>query len=204
MKLIVSFGFLILSFWNLSQNVLTPELLWQLKRVSGGSVSPDGAYLLYSQRTFNMNENSGNTDLFVIDLKTGKNQQITHTQFSEMEAQWGKNNMIWFMASDPSTSSGSLQIWKMKADGSEKTVCSDFKGVELEGFKLSPNEEFIVTIEAVKMRSTVQDKYPDLPKAKARIEDDLMYRHWDQWSDQNSSHIFHVIYLPSHRTANRP
>ena len=190
MKLIVSFGFLILSFWNLSQNVLTPELLWQLKRVSGGSVSPDGAYLLYSQRTFNMNENSGNTDLFVIDLKTGKNQQITHTQFSEMEAQWGKNNMIWFMASDPSTSSGSLQIWKMKADGSEKTVCSDFKGVELEGFKLSPNEEFIVTIEAVKMRSTVQDKYPDLPKAKARIEDDLMYRHWDHFDDYQRRHLF--------------
>jgi dipeptidyl aminopeptidase/acylaminoacyl peptidase len=186
MKLILSFGFLLFSLWNLAQTVLSPELLWQLKRVSGGTVSPDGNFLLYSQRTFNMSENSGNTDLFVIDLKTGKNQQITHTAFSEMEAQWGKNNMIWFMSSE----NGSLQIWKMKADGSDKIRCSDFKDIQLEGFKLSPNEDFIVTIEAVKMRISAQDKYPDLPKANARIEDDLMYRHWDQWDDFHRRHLF--------------
>jgi dipeptidyl aminopeptidase/acylaminoacyl peptidase len=190
MKLLVSFGILLLSCWSQAQNVLTPELLWQLKRVSGGTVSPDGNFLLYSQRTFNMSENSGNTDLFVIDLKTGKNQQITHTDFSEMEAQWGKNNMIWFMSSEPVTGLKSFQIWKMKVDGSEKTRCSDFKDIQLEGFKLSPNEDFIVTIEAVKMKPTVQDKYPDLPKANARIEDDLMYRHWDQWDDFHRRHLF--------------
>jgi len=190
MKLLVSFGILLLSCWSQAQNVLTPELLWQLKRVSGGTVSPDGNFLLYSQRTFNMSENSGNTDLFVIDLKTGKNQQITNTAFSEMEAQWGKNNMIWFMSSEPVTGLKSFQIWKMKADGSDKTRCSDFKDIQLEGFKLSPNEDFIVTIEAVKMKPTVQDKYPDLPKANARIEDDLMYRHWDQWDDFHRSHLF--------------
>jgi dipeptidyl aminopeptidase/acylaminoacyl peptidase len=190
MRYFLFFGFLFLTFWNLSQNVLTPELLWQLKRVSGGTVSPDGNFLLYSQRSFNMSENSGNTDLFVIDLKTGKNQQITHTTFSEMEAQWGKNNMIWFMSSEPVTGLKSMQIWKIKADGSEKTRCSDFKDIQLEGFKLSPNEDFIVTIEAVKMKPTVQDKYPDLPKANARIEDDLMYRHWDQWDDFHRSHLF--------------
>ena len=80
-----------------AQNVLTPELLWKLNRVSGGVVSPDGNYLLYSQRSFNMSENKGNTELFIIDLKTTKTKQITQTPFSEMEAQWGKNNTIWFL-----------------------------------------------------------------------------------------------------------
>lgn len=79
---------------------LTPEILWQLKRVSGGTVSPDGHYLLYSQRTFDMAANKGNTDLFVVDLRTNKSKQLTETPFSEYEAQWGINNTIWFMSTE--------------------------------------------------------------------------------------------------------
>jgi hypothetical protein len=46
---------------------LTPETLWNLKRISGGTLSPDGKYLLYSQRTFDLEKNKGNTDLFIIN-----------------------------------------------------------------------------------------------------------------------------------------
>jgi dipeptidyl aminopeptidase/acylaminoacyl peptidase len=169
-----------------AQNVLTPELLWKLNRVSGGTVSPDGNYLLYSQRSFNMTENKGNTDLFVIDLKTTKTKQITQTPFSEMEAQWGINNTIWFM----STENEGLQIWTMSTDGSAKKQVSRFAEIELEGFKISPDEKSLVTIQAVKTKQTLQDKYTDLPKANARVEDDLMYRHWDHYNDFMSRHLF--------------
>ncbi|MCF8434779.1 MAG: S9 family peptidase [Crocinitomicaceae bacterium] len=169
-----------------AQNVLTPELLWKFNRVSGGVVSPDGNFLLYSQRSFNMSENKGNTELFVIDLKTTKTKQITQTPFSEMEAQWGKNNTIWFM----STENEGLQIWTMSADGSAKKQVSRFAEIELEGFKLSPDEKSLVTIQAVKTKQTLQDKYADLPKANARVEEDLMYRHWDHYTDFMSRHLF--------------
>jgi dipeptidyl aminopeptidase/acylaminoacyl peptidase len=186
MKVLPAFVLTILCvFTAVSQEILTPELLWKLRRVSGGSVSPDGNFLLYSQRVFNMGENKGNTDLFVIELKSGNIRQITNTPYSEMEAQWGKDNSIWFM----STEKDGLQIWKMKADGSNKIQCSAFKNIELEGFKLAPDESFVVTIEAIKLIENAQDKYPDLPKANARIENDLMYRHWDHWDDHLRRHL---------------
>ena len=175
MKVLSSILFLTIAFSSLSQGVLSPELLWKLRRLSGGTVSPDGSMVLFSERVFDISENKGNTDLFILDVKTSKITQITQTLFSEMEAQWGINNTIWYM----STEKDGLQIWKMKADGTSKQQCSNFKGIELEGFKLAPNESSVITIEAVKMIPTVQDKYPDLPKANARIENDLMYRHWD-------------------------
>jgi dipeptidyl aminopeptidase/acylaminoacyl peptidase len=176
----------LISFSGTAQGFLSPELLWKFKRISGGTVSPDGTLLLYSQRVFDMDANKGNTDLFVVDLKTNKIKQITETPFSEMEAQWGKNNMVWFMSAEKD----GLQIWKMNADGTGKNQCSNFKDVELEGFKLSPDESSIVTIEAIKVRQTVNDKYPDLPKANARIENDLMYRHWDHFDDYLRRHLF--------------
>ena len=179
MKVLFSFLIVCSIFVANAQNTLTPEILWKLNRVSGGTVSPDGNYLLYSQRSFNMDENKGNTDLYVLDLKTNKSRQITETPFSEFEAQWGKNNRIWFM----STEKDGVQIWNMNNDGTEKQMVSNFVDAELEGFKLAPNESFVITIEAVKVNQTVNDKYPDLKKANARIEDDLMYRHWDHFDD---------------------
>ena len=94
MKHFIVAGFVLLAHFCSSQELLTPELLWKMNRISGGTVSPDGQFLLYSQRSYDLEANKGNTDLFVLDLKRNKTQQITATPFTEMEAQWGINNTI--------------------------------------------------------------------------------------------------------------
>ncbi|MGV3630908.1 MAG: prolyl oligopeptidase family serine peptidase [Bacteroidota bacterium] len=168
------------------QHVMTPETLWKLKRLSGGKVSPDGRKVLYEIRTFSIEENKGNTDLFVYDLKKGTETQVTTTPFSEMEAQWGKGNKIWFL----STESKSVQLWNMDESGANKKQVSSISEVELEGFRLSPDETKIVFVAAVKIGSSLKDKHPDLPLANARLEGDLMYRHWNAWSDEMRRHLF--------------
>lgn len=194
MKHFIVTGFVLLAHFCSSQELLTPELLWKMNRISGGTVSPDGQFLLYSQRSYDLEANKGNTDLFVLDLKRNKTQQITATPFTEMEAQWGINNTIWFMSAE----NEGLQIWKMNADGKEKKQCSHFKDLELEGFKVAPDEKSIVAIEAIKVKQTISDKYPDLTKANARIEDNLMYRHWDHFDDYMRRHLFlHKIVIAS-------
>ncbi len=157
-----------------------------MNRLSGGSISPDGKFVLFSVKKYNLAENRGNAEIFVLELANKKIEQLTQTPFSEAEVQWGKNNMIWFISPE----SGSAQIWRMKHDGTDKKQVSNFKNVELEGFKLSGDEKYICTIEAIKMLPTVQDKYSDLPKANARIENDLMYRHWDHFDDYMRRHLF--------------
>lgn len=169
-----------------AQNVMTPELLWKLKRISGGVVSSDGNYVLYTQRSFDITENKGNTEIFVFDVKNNSTKQVTETAKSEGEVQWGKNNSIWFLSSE----NDGTQIWSMNVDGSNKKQRSHFKDIELEGFKISPEGTFVVTIEAVKLAQTIAEKYPDLAKANVRIENDLMYRHWDHFDDGKKRHLF--------------
>lgn len=169
-----------------AQKTLTPELLWKLKRLSGGKVSPDGKKILFELREFNVTNNSGNTDLFVFDIASNQYTQITDTKFSEMEAVWGKNNMIWYLSNEKD----GVQIWRLNQSGGDKKQISNIGSPEIEGFKLSPDETKIVLIGAVKTKETLKEKHPDLPMANARLEDDLMYRHWNQWADENKKHLF--------------
>lgn len=173
-------------FSAFTQQKLTPELLWKLKRISGGQVSPDGQQVLFDVRIFDVAANSGNTDLFVYDLQKNTYKQITQTPFSEMEAQWGKNNTIWYL----STEKAGVQLWKSAADGSSKQQMSAIKDHEIEGYKLSHNEKQVLFICPVKSGQTLLEKYTDLPLANARETDDLMYRHWNQWSDNQKRHLF--------------
>ncbi|TNE55508.1 MAG: S9 family peptidase [Bacteroidetes bacterium] len=177
--------------WS-QKKVLTPELLWKLKRMSGGTVSPDGQKVLYQLRSYSLEENKGNTDLFVYDLGTGKITQLTDTPFSEMEAQWGPDRNIWFLSSE----SGSLQLWRMDSEGQHKKQLSQRKESDIEGFRVSPNGKEVILLRPVKVKKDIVEKYPDLPLAEARIEDDLMYRHWNAWSDGSKRHLF------LHRLAN--
>lgn len=169
-----------------SQSTLTPELLWKLKRLSGGKVSPDGKKILFELREFDVAANKGNTDLFVFDIASNTYQQITQTATSEMEATWGKGNKIWFLQA----ANDGIHLFNMNADGSSVTQLTPTGLPEIEGFKLSPDETKIVFIAAIKVKETLREKHPDLPMANARLEDDLMYRHWNQWADENKRHLF--------------
>ena len=156
---------------------LTPEMMEAFGRVSGPQVSPDGKSVLYSVEFVNLKADKGNRELWVMDID-GKNQrQITVTPESENGAVWIKNGTkSAYMAS---TDDG-MQIFTINPDGSEKTQISHIeKGIG--GFLFSPDESKILLIRNIKYGKRVVDEYPALDKANARIVDDLMYKHWDEW-----------------------
>ena len=156
---------------------LTPEMMEAFGRVTGPQVTPAGKSVLYSVELVNLKADKGNRELWVMDID-GKNQrQITVTPESENGAVWIKNGTkIAYMAS---TDDG-MQIFTINPDGSEKTQISHIeKGIG--GFLFSPDESKILLIRNIKYGKRVVDEYPALDKANARIVDDLMYKHWDEW-----------------------
>ena len=156
---------------------LTPEMMEAFGRVSGPQVSPDRKSVLYSVEFVNLKADKGNRELWIMDID-GKNQrQITITPENENGAVWIKNGTkIAYMAS---TDDG-MQIFTINPDGSEKTQISHIeKGIG--GFLFSPDESKILLIRNIKYGKRVVDEYPALDKANARIIDDLMYKHWDEW-----------------------
>ena len=159
----------------------TPEILNSFGRVSDAQVSPDGKKILYGVSITDIKENKSNRDLWVMDID-GKNPlQITNTPNSENNAVWiDGGNKIAFMYRDESNDEAAPQLWVMNADGSSRKCVSDMEN-GIEGFVISPDEKKVVLISTVPYGNITSEMHPDLDKAKARIIDDLMYRHWNEW-----------------------
>lgn len=153
----------------------TPEVMLSLGRVGDPQVSPDGKQILFNVNYQNIEENKGNSDLWLIDID-GKRpaKSITSTPSSE-------NNAVWIAGGEKIAFIYQGQVWIMNPDGSGRQQVSDLKN-GVDGFVISPDGNKIVMISNVKYGKTLPtDHYPELDKANARIIDDMMYKHWDQW-----------------------
>lgn len=173
-----------------AQDVMTPELLWKLRRVSNPAVSPDGRSLAYGIRTYDVSANSGDTDLWLVGVSGGEPVRLTDMKGSESSAAWRPDGQwLGFL----SAKGGSNQLWEVKPDGRKIRQVTNIEG-GIANFRYAPDGTHISFTADVKLDKTVNELYEDLPEADARIMDGLMYRHWDSWHDYAYSHLFVAPY----------
>lgn len=174
---------------SLKSDLMTPEVLWSFGRISGQEISPDGKNILYGVSYYSIEQNKGNRELYTIGTDGNNYRQITQSPKSEFNAVWKPDGKkIGFLSFE----SGSVQLWEMNPDGSQRTQISKIEG-GITGFKYSPDQTKILYTKEIPIENKFEDLYKDLPKASGKLMDDLMYRHWDHWVE-SYSHVFYADY----------
>ncbi|MDP2334969.1 MAG: S9 family peptidase [Bacteroidota bacterium] len=162
---------------KLASDIMTPEVLWSFERIGEPQVSPDGNTVLYSVTNYNIEENKSFRDLFTIPVSGGDPVKLTETLEKESSAGWRPDGKkIGFLSSK----AGDTQLWEMDTDGSNPVQVTQVKN-GITGFKYSPDCSHLLYSADVKIGQDIHDLFPDLPKASAHLETDLMYKHWDEW-----------------------
>lgn len=164
------------------EKVMTPELLWDLGRVSLDAVSPDGKTFVYGVTNYNTQANSGNRNLYSMPVKGGKATQLTDMAGGESGAHYVGNKIGY---------SHKGQFYLMDTDGSNKKQITNIEGgiMGVKAYDQADGSLKLLFAKSVKTMQTPNELYPDLPNADFRVIDNLMYRHWDSWEDYNSNHL---------------
>jgi dipeptidyl aminopeptidase/acylaminoacyl peptidase len=190
MRKLLLIAFTVISTFANAQERMQAETLWKFGRVSEPKVSPNGRLIVYNVTRYNVSENKGNNDLWLVDINGKDAVQLTNTPFSESNARWRPDGKkIGYLSSE----SGSSQLWEMNADGTEKKQISNFEG-GIYNFNYSPTMKHIYFSQEVELDMSLKKRYPDLPKANALMYDELMMRHWNQWEDGSYSHVMYCSY----------
>ena len=156
---------------------ITPEVLMAFGRLGDIQISPNEKQILYGVGYYSVEQNKSNRELFVMNADGSNCQQITSTQKGEFNARWVKEGKkIAFL----SAQSGSMQLWEMNPDGTERTQISNYEG-GINDYLYSPDSKQVILITNVKWGERTIDRYPDLDKTSGIIVEDLMYKHWDEW-----------------------
>jgi dipeptidyl aminopeptidase/acylaminoacyl peptidase len=175
---------------ELASDIMTPEVLWSFGRLAEPSVSPDGKSVVYTVTYYNITENKSYRDIYLLDIGKKESVRLTDTKSGESAPQWRPDGKkIGYLSS----ASGISQLWEMNSDGSQPVQVTNSE-TDISGFGYSPDQNRVFFIKSVKLDQDIHDLFPDLPKANARLEDDLMYRHWDSWHDYTYNHIFVADY----------
>jgi len=177
------------TFNSVNADVFTVEKLNQLNQLHDVTVSPKGDSLIYG-----IKKGSSSTDdhLYSQNIKTGKVNQLTSHAKSEHNVVWADDaKSIYFLSSR----NGSSQIWQLPLTGGEAKQISDLP-IDINGFKLSKNGQTFALSLTVKpgckdLACTVSAKKADKEKQfNIRAYDELMVRHWDEWSTEYKNHLF--------------
>jgi dipeptidyl aminopeptidase/acylaminoacyl peptidase len=157
---------------------MTPEIMWKFSRLGTFALSPDGSSVLYTLTQRDLQTEASRTNIYKVPSAGGESIQLTTDGGSS--PQWiADGKMVLFI------NKGNL--WSMNADGSGKKTITGSSDFEI--FNVSPSGDKIYFTKRVKLDQTANEKH-NLPKAKVRIINDLMYRHWNAWSDYSYSHLF--------------
>ena len=170
-----------------SAGILTPEVMWKIKRVGSAILSPDGRTVLYTVTTYDMKENKGVTNIRSAPVSGGKWIRVTDPGSNESSPQWSADGRTIYFISDHG---GSDQVWCAAPDGNNRRQVTDISG-GVEGFSVAPSENRLMYVARVPVeKRSSPEIYPDLDRSKAKIYDDLMERHWNYWDDGSYRHIF--------------
>ena len=152
---------------------LTPEGLWAMGRIGSVQSDTETGLIAYTVSYYSVEENRSTTWIRVC------NPYASQEEGMQVVDEFVGNDPAWFGASGwlAYTRGGKLYL---RRDKEEVNV----EGAEdVEGFLLSPMRDKIILVKQVKTVPTTVDKYPDLPLATGHMHEDLMYKHWDEWTE---------------------
>ena len=154
---------------------LTPEALWAMGRINSVLPNEQTNQLAYTVSYYSVEENRSTSWIRIAKEDTDGHLQ-TQSEWIGYEPAWWGNDIAYL-------TEGKLYVKNQAARANKKDICLKGFDKDIEGFLLSPTGDKIILIAQVKTVASTADKHPDLPLASGRVVDDLMYKHWDEWTE---------------------
>jgi dipeptidyl aminopeptidase/acylaminoacyl peptidase len=168
--------------------------MMKVQRISDPQVSPGGRWVAYVQGKVDFEANKVVNHLWLISTAGGDPKQLTTGDGSDTRPRWSPDGeFIAFI----STRGGKSQVWIIPVSGGEARQLTSLS-TEADGVTWARKGDALLF---------TSDVYPDCAdeacnkkrleeaeksKVKARVIDELLFRHWNEWRDGKYTHLFTV------------
>ncbi len=189
------------------KGVLRFSHLKKIKRISSISVSPEGGHILFQADDHDPVENKVTKSIYRMRLRDRWMTLLTPGPGNHTNPIFSPDGKEVAFVSDREKEKGE-QIWVMPTGGGEaRRVTKGYGSVgsmvwapDSKRIAFSRNVVVSPYLNENKKGGAILEKAPQRskiyglvnPKSSARIEDELLFRHWDHWTNRTRSHLFIV------------
>jgi dipeptidyl aminopeptidase/acylaminoacyl peptidase len=162
------------------QRLLTPESMLNIPRVSEPRVSPDGKLIAYTRKEVFVGENKTKSAIYIVPSSGGSPTRFSLPDENAYHPVWLSNSRLAFLSDK---SGGVYNIWEMNLDGSNRyNLTNSVSSIGCFGYY---NDGKKLWFSGSAIYDFMPDRvHRDLPFThNARIYDNLMFRHWNSWSN---------------------
>ncbi|HUL15768.1 MAG TPA: S9 family peptidase [Terriglobales bacterium] len=174
-----------------AKHPITFDDLIQMHHIGDAEISPDGKWVVYTAATPDMEANRNASNLWIVPTAGGEALEMTQSG-KDFSPVWSPDSKtIAFI----SARGGEAQVYLLSMDGGEARPITHLStGVDI--VKWSPDGKTIAFTSFVypdckddacnKKKDEEKEKNP----VKARVYEQLLYRHWTHWFEGKRSHLF--------------
>ena len=164
-----------------AQEVMSPETLWKLRKISVQGASPDHSLVVYRTSQTDLETEKNVHKIYL--LNTSSSQSVPFDLGKKSFIQWDKNGIYALEDGKIYRSNDNGKSWK-----EFYTI-----GKDAQNIKVSPDGQKVAFSREVQLEKIYsKDKYSDVPNSSAQVYTDLNHRHWDTWYAGKYNHIFVV------------
>ncbi len=169
------------------------EDLYKLKYISDINLSEQNDKISYTLSSYNLKEGKSNSDIYLFNLSDRSVRQLTYFNGADFQARFSPDGRYIFFIS---TRSGSTQIFQLSLSGGDPVQLTNIS-TGVNDLVISPSGKYIAFTTKVfpecgdndECNKKINDKIEKGP-IQAILADELLFRHWDEYSEGRRSHIF--------------
>ena len=162
-------------------------------RISEPRVSPDGARVVFTVSSLDLDANKRRSDLWIAGIDGSAARRLTRHEASDTSPVWAPDGKsVFFLTSR----TGSSQVFRLPLDGGEAQPVTSLP-LDVGSFALSPDGTLLAVSMEVFPGTSPADTKKRLDedaakKTSGKVYESLLFRHWDTWADGRRSHLFVV------------
>lgn len=169
------------------------EDLYRLKYIGDPVLSSAENMIAYTLTSYNPKDGKSNSDIYLMNLSTKEIMQLTQFAGADFQPRFsGDGKYLYFL----STGSGDLQLYRLPLNGGEPEKFTNLS-TGISDLVVSPKGKFIAFTTKVfpecgdndECNKNINERMENGP-IQAHLADELLFRHWDEYSDGRRSHIF--------------